>query len=266
MLQLMKFAGAFRMDNPLTKCGDDVYQPNEPINITVDAFGPPAAFVRGVFEYIYRADSLTLYAHVPPGITELEQKFPIRFGTKEIYISAVGKGSVTRVEVNGRRWKQHDEASISLPYDKVPERARIRIVLGQGSVVADRKSSQAKAVSMDSPPTPSASMGPLQARAAFLSRFYRSLSKAGFANTYEAAHARLALEAIAVIPVREELLATGKLKPLPEKSRQAADKAYVDTADRLFAGLERVILSYRGSGVPEKKRIVQCWQRSGMPP
>ena len=40
MQQLLTFARRFRMDNPLTDFGNDVYQPKQPINITYDAFGP----------------------------------------------------------------------------------------------------------------------------------------------------------------------------------------------------------------------------------
>ena len=53
MQQLLTFARRFRMDNPLTDFGNDVYQPKQPINITYDAFGPPAALIRGLFEYLY---------------------------------------------------------------------------------------------------------------------------------------------------------------------------------------------------------------------
>ena len=77
MERLLDFARQFRLDNPLTNFGSDVYQPKLPINITYDAFGPPAAFIRGLFEYLYRADSLTLMPHIPEAMDELEQLFPI---------------------------------------------------------------------------------------------------------------------------------------------------------------------------------------------
>src|SRR5512137_657337 len=47
MRQLLSVADRFRMDNPLVKFGSDVYQPGQPVNLTYDAFGPPAAFLRG---------------------------------------------------------------------------------------------------------------------------------------------------------------------------------------------------------------------------
>ena len=35
----MSFANIWRMDNPLTNFGRTVYQPDQEINLTVDAFG-----------------------------------------------------------------------------------------------------------------------------------------------------------------------------------------------------------------------------------
>lgn len=130
MLQLLGFAERFRMDNPLVKCGSDVYQPNQPINLTYDAFGPPAAFVRGLFEYLYRVDGLTLRPHIPPGITRLEQRFPIRFGTKQLYLATVGAGPITAVTLDGKPWARFDRESVFLPYERVSERAVIEIALG----------------------------------------------------------------------------------------------------------------------------------------
>jgi hypothetical protein len=130
MLQILSFAERFRMDNPLVKFGSDVYQPNQPINLTYDAFGPPAAFIRGLFECLYRADTLTLLPHIPEGISRLEQRFPIRFGAKRLFIATVGKGTVTSVQVNGKPWRQFTTNSVVLPYDEVPETACIEIGLG----------------------------------------------------------------------------------------------------------------------------------------
>ena len=63
MKQLLTFARKFRMDNPLVDFGSNVYQPHEPINLCYDTFAPAAALIRGLFEYIYRADGLTLTPH-----------------------------------------------------------------------------------------------------------------------------------------------------------------------------------------------------------
>ncbi len=130
MKQLLSFARRFRMDNPLVKFGSDVYQPGQPINLTYDAFGPPAAMIRGLFEYLYRADHLELRPHIPPTIAQLHQAFPVRFGAKQIYLGTVGVGPVTSVSMNGKAWSDFDSESVRLPYDRLPETATIEIALG----------------------------------------------------------------------------------------------------------------------------------------
>ncbi len=80
----------------LTKCGSDVYQPNQPINLCYDTLGPSAAFMRGLFEYLYRLDGLALVPHMPPAITELERCDPVRFGNKRILVSTIGWGRSRR--------------------------------------------------------------------------------------------------------------------------------------------------------------------------
>ncbi|MBN2508576.1 MAG: hypothetical protein JXQ71_18005 [Verrucomicrobia bacterium] len=135
MRQWLRFAEAFRLDNPLVKHGSDVYQPGQPINLTYDAFGPPAAFVRGLFEYLYSADTLTLRPHLPPALSRLEQRFPIRFGTKRLYLATVGTGPVRDVRLNGRPWTDFDAATVRLPHDKLPDTAAIEIVLGNASAL-----------------------------------------------------------------------------------------------------------------------------------
>lgn len=130
MEQILRFARQFRMDNPLVEFGGAVYQPREPINITYDAFGAPAGFLRGLFEYLYRADALTLIPHLPEGIDRLEQRFPVRFGTKRIYLALAGHGAIESVRINGRRWRDFDATSVRLPYDRLPESAAVEILAG----------------------------------------------------------------------------------------------------------------------------------------
>lgn len=128
--QFMKFANSFRMDNPLTKFGDDVYQPNQPINITYDIFAIPAATIRGLFEYRYRADSLELIPHIPNSITEFEQLDPIRFGSKRIYIRTIGAGPITSVMINDQPATKCNEKSVILKFDEIPDETLLTIARG----------------------------------------------------------------------------------------------------------------------------------------
>jgi hypothetical protein len=268
MRQLLTFADRFRMDNPLTKCGSDVYQPNQPINLCYDTFGPAAAFMRGLFEYLYRADGLTLVPHVPPGITELEQCDPVRFGNKQILLSTVGAGPITAVRVNGRKWKQFDRATVFLPYAKTPDLARVQIVLGDAKLVGGRASSRAPSSSATAESQGSRGRSPsqlaaLEKRADRLRDFERRLAAAGLGASYEAKHARLASDCIAVAGQRLQLIEAKKIKPLAAASEAAADGCYADTATKLCDGLEAVLKTYNHADDRQKQQIYDAWIKAG---
>ncbi|MCX5759299.1 MAG: hypothetical protein NTU83_12475, partial [Candidatus Hydrogenedentes bacterium] len=135
MKHILEFARIFRMDNNLTDFGAKVYQPKQPINCVYDTWGAPAALIRGLFEYIYSSKGLTLYPHIPDGIKRLEQRFPIRFGTKRLYLSTIGRGPITGVWINGEPVKNTAPDSIFLPYDETPDVACVLIAMcGSGLI------------------------------------------------------------------------------------------------------------------------------------
>ncbi len=259
MLQLLTFADPWRMDNPLTGFGSKVYQPNEPINLCYDSFGPPAAMIRGLFEYLYRADGLTLIPHIPPTITELHQRFPIRFGTRRLYLSTVGTGPITAVEINGEAYKGFDATSVSLPYDTTPESARICIALG-GARPIELRGDPVDRMEIAAPFTmPAGWPEELNARLARVARFVDRMAASGYERRYEAAHARLAVEMAAAFAKRQDLLAAGKFPPLPEPARSAAEKCYADTTSGLLAGLEKTLDLLKLSSDNTSRNILAQW-------
>ncbi len=262
MEKLLTFARRFRMDNPLTDFGNEVYQPNQVINLTYDAFGPAAAFVRGLFEYLYAAEGLTLVPHIPPGITELVQLDPVRFGQKRLYLSAAGSGSIRAVTVNGQIWRSFNESSVFLPYAATPAVARIVIWLGgrpRGNVPAagDGEKPQEQ-IGCKSP------MGvtKLMREATILNSLVRRLETHGLGSSYEAAHARLALEAIAAACQRNKLQAEGKLERLSVAQQIAAAQSYLDTSARLFNGLMSVLSSYEKSKNLQRRKMYRIYLAS----
>ncbi len=263
MRQLLNFARRFRMDNPLVQFGADVYQPGLPINLTYDAFGPPAAFVRGLFEYLYHADRVTLVPHVPPTITRLEQRFPVRFGSKHLYLATVGSGPISQVTVNGKSWDSFDGTSVKLPYDQIPETATIELVLGDASP----RGFQAPPLDRLPQAVPSndrISLTPsLLQTAERLRRFYQLLSDSELGETYEAAHARLAIDFVGTAHDRLTLLRDQKLQPLANpESQAAANESYVDTASKLADGLIHLLDTYSTSTDPQRQQIVRLWKQS----
>ncbi len=244
MEHILGFAKRFRMDNPLVEFGKEVYQPKEPINCVYDNWGAPAALIRGLFEYLYRADGLELRPHIPGGITRLEQRFPIRFGAKRLYLSTTGSGPVTAVLVNGAPWKSFNGKSVFLAHADTPDTARIQILLGGAEA---RPEAEIPAP----PPVPDSAPKELEP---FLA-LYRGLCGAGLGECREAQHARLILDYAAAIEKRGRMLAEGTLAPLPGGAQAAADQSYTDAMNRLAEGLRK---SLAAGG--ENAKAVDLWK------
>lgn len=261
MRQLLRFARSFRMDNPLVEFGSKVYQPKQPINLCYDSFGPPAAMVRGLFEYIYKADRLILYPHIPPGITRLEQHFPIRFGEKNIYLATVGAGPITRVLVNGRDITSHTSREVSLTFDDVPDTGNIMIVLGQNQTQPAPVRTEANEGVRLRYPVPDSSFfdhDSLEAVAAF----YQLMVAAGLGHSYEAQHAALIMEAANALTEREEKLQKGQLNRLPQVSAAAADKVYGETVQKLITGLAKSLGPEGAAAGKDNQHIRSLWQKT----
>ena len=258
--QLLRFADAFRMDNPLTDFGNEVYFPKDLVHLCYDTLGPFAAAIRGLFEYVYTADGLTLFPHVPPQVRELHQLDPIRFGPKRLYLSVVGTGPVAQVWVNGARWESFDAASIFLPFERTPDHAQVVICLGE---TASAQSCPNEV------PTPSIrraadSVDPAEldlvpeafgTRARRLHEVWTRLAARGLGDSYEAAHARLALSAMATVGRRGGLFEKHVLKPLAPEVQRAADAMYVGAAETLAAGIEDVLADCRRGDTPHARAV-----------
>ena len=128
-------ATAYRADNNLTDRGAKLYQPGQPYNVVYDCWGAPGGMLRGLFEYEYSAKGLRLYPHLPSGVSQIAQKFPVLFGAKRVYISASGAGPITRVLVDGKPVWTFDRKSVFLALNDRPANARVQIEMGAASAV-----------------------------------------------------------------------------------------------------------------------------------
>ena len=258
MEKLLSFARDFRMDNPLVEFGSKVYQPKQPINLCYDSFGPPAAFVRGLFEYIYKAESLTLYPHIPPGITRLEQKFPIRFGDKKLFLATIGQGDISGVTVNGNPINSFDAQSIKLNYEDLPENPFVEIRLGSAfSEQAETGETTVPDIRLIYPIVDGPLLNPDSLT--HIDNFYQTLVKHNLANTYQAQHAALIIQATNVASKRRALLEKGLLNRLPGPSSLAADKVYAETVQKLLCGFVKEISALNDSASDEKRQIYSLW-------
>jgi len=262
MLKILDYAYKCRMDNNLPDFGNTVYQPNQPINVVYDAYAIPAAFIRGLYEYLYKADGLTIIPHIPTGIHELKQLDPIRFGKKRLFLSSVGNGDISSVTINGKKWNSFNKTSLSLPYDKVPDSAAIVIISGNAKPEITKNNND-KSITVSRKFLESikdtVSYADLKFKAIRMYDFYYNMIEAGFGDTYEAAHAKLGAEAYAAVFERRSLVAEERITTLPKESQIAADQVYYDTADKHIKCLERIIRSYRRSQNTKHKKIFEIY-------
>ncbi len=265
--QMLTFARRFRMDNPLVDFGNAVYQPKEPVNLCYDSFGPFAALIRGLFEPVYTAEGVRLYPHVPPGITDIEQRFPIHFGKKKLFLSAIGSGPVTLVRMNQENLSNFDQESVFLPYETTPDKAVITVYLGGAERTSPVEQPipgtlDQEGVIVPAMVNPQGLPKDLADKVSKLQWFQVNLAEAGLAGAYERSHAEAVLECLQAYQNRQGLNADGKTSGVEEGSRAAADQSYLDAATRLLQGLETVIESYGTSKDATKEKIFKAWGES----
>ena len=269
--QILKLAPVFRLDNNLTNFGSEPYQPKLPINCVYDSWGAPGGFLRGLFEYEYLAGGLTVYPHIPDGITSLEQNFPIYFGDKKIYFQTTGTGLVNSVTVNGKNFTDFDAKSIRLKPDSKPGVWIVSIGLGSEKASVHAKVNDAQSIGAEQNPAveselllpgyrPKSGILPSGEMLKKLEKFATELSRKGFQESYELSHSRLILESARAIQRRVALKREGKLVPLPEASQTAADQLYLDTLTKLYAGLTAYLEANLTSGKPGEKQMAEIWK------
>jgi len=273
--QTLKRANNFRLDNPLTHFGSKEYQPNKPINCVYDCWGVPGGFLRGIFEYIYTAKGLRLYPHIPLGIKRLQQKFPVYFGKKKIFITVNGNGSITSVKMNGKSMKDFNTQSLFLKLDNKTENVTISIGLGNAPALAVKLPKDkpltitndknfwnidALRISEDTlHKTPENKIAALKN----ILVFYNTLVKKKLAGTYEGKHAELILRCVQAIDERKNIKDQNMLPQLPLRSRIAADDLYINSTLQLSDGLIAHLNECLQSNDKLKRNIAEIWLNIG---
>ena len=246
-----RLAKDYQMDAPLKDFGAKVWFDDRLTNLCWDALGIPAATARGLFEYVYKADSLTLFPHVPPGIAEYSQKEPVRFGEKRITVSLKNGGpAVKSLKVNGSAWKVDAVDRVVLPFEKLPKNARVEIVTAGGwpseeiRAVAEANASGEAAVA-EEVELPAGLRSPFES----LSEVRRKL-RAG----YERDYADEALRAFQAYRTRASRDASGWYSDLTPDKRAAVMKMYEDAAMNMFKGFDGLMKRY-ASGTDRERQI-----------
>ncbi|NQT41129.1 MAG: hypothetical protein HQ581_26795, partial [Planctomycetes bacterium] len=106
----------------------------------------------------------------------------------------------------------------------------------------------------------------IDAKITRIRKFHEGLVSAGLAESYEAAHARLAVEYLAATCQRLKMLSEGRLERLSGQSQYAADKSYLSTTAKLCEGLERTVATYKDSEDTHRKQVDVIWRAAEPPP
>ena len=247
-LRSERLAKDYQMDAPLKDFGGKVWFDDRLTNLCYDALGIPAATVRGLFEYVYKADSLTLFPHVPSAISEYSQMEPIRFGEKRITVSISNGGpAVKSLKVNGREWKVDAPDRVILAYDRLPEDARVEIVTTGGWQGEASRASEDAETRKEAGPVelPESLRRPFEVLSAM-----RKKLDAGFERSY----ADEALRAFEAYRARASRDAAGWYDDLKPERRTAVVKMYEDAAINVYGGFDGLMTRY-ASGDDRQRRI-----------
>src|SRR5262249_25543196 len=155
---------------------------------------------------------------------------------------------------NGDVWTDFTPTDITLPYDRTPDKANIEITLGYDAKPIE--TAHATTLESDEPKLPAE----WAAKVAKLEAFEKAMSANQLADSYEAAHARLAREAIEIIPQRKIAVRNKQADVLPPASEKAAEQLYMDTANKLYDGLNNTLTEYQKSQEARKLQIARLWQ------
>ena len=268
----MKWAKEFRMDDHLTQRGenaDNLWYDKEPqkrtgVTITIDNFAIPAATIRGLFDYEYRADRLVLRPRVPKSITEYVQKEPVRFGVKKIYVSCRNGGTkVKSVVVDGKPLNVDSPEAAVLPFDALSAAAKVEIVTEGGwsdetsPSVAPPAPAVVKVTAAPQKDLPDS----LKKPQAVLKAMEKLLANEPNVEV-ERAFVGEALGAIEAWRMRTAIEPEGCFRPMTTEKRDTIVKFYERAAAQMYAGFAKRMSSYANSPDAGKKRLAELFQQA----
>lgn len=266
----LRWAQDYRMDAPWCQCGENTHnwwsdeEGRAPTSIMIDNFAIPAATIRGMFEWVYRADRLLLLPHLPPGLSFFRQKVPIGWGGKRITVEVRnGPGPIRHATVNGRPLPSVAADHLTLIYEELPPVAHLGLFM-EGAEASPTETVR-EIIKSDSAAELSAEVLPesLQRQAGILDRFIARLSD--FSDTeFDKAFAREARAAITAAAVRAATeFGPGHFRPFTEARKTDVIRTHEAAATSLFEGLSRRMALYSGDADPDKRQLAEWFVQSG---
>lgn len=266
----MKWSKDLRMDAPWTQRGENTsnlwydkgfWLHGEGTAIMVDNFAIPAATIRGLFDYDYKADRLILRPRIPGTITQYTQKEPVRFGEKSLYLSCRNGGpKIKSVKVNGKKLNITTPEEIVLMYNELPGKAKIDIVTEGGWGKEE--------VTVDYPLVPALltenaqkSVLPDSLRNQFtvLSELDKLLEKETGVE-FDRAFVKSAIETFEAYLYREGMeVGSGYFRPTDEQKKHAMVRSFAKAAIGMYRGVEKQMKNYDQQGDQKQKQIASLF-------
>jgi hypothetical protein len=269
----MKWSKDIRMDAPWTQRGENTsnnwydkgfWLHGEGVAVMVDNFAIPAATIRGLFDYDYKADRLVLRPRIPGTITEYTQKEPVRFGKKSVYLSCHNNGpKVKSVKVNGKNLIISTPDEVALIYSELPENAKIEIVTEGGW--------EKEEVTPGYPIIPALVTGNAQKSDLpdSLKNQYRVLTEldkllekeSGF--EFDRAFVKSAIESFEAYQYRAGMeVGSGYFRPIDEQRKHAMVRSFAKAALRMYRGIENRMEKYTEKGDSQQKHLAELFSEA----
>jgi len=272
----MKWAKDFRMDAPWSQRGENTSNPWSDtgqfkiggVAVMIDNFAIPAATVRGLFDYDYRADRLILRPRIPGSITYFRQKTPARFGAKSLYLSCRNGGpKVKSVTVNGKAISTQSPEAVSLIYDELPAAANVEITTEGGWPAEKPSVPYAMVPSLMVEPGPAAPFAaglsePMKKPYAILVAMNKALAGQPGAD-FERAFVSAAIDCFLAYRNRTNMNpGPGYYRPITPERKAGIEKFYERAALMMYHGLVKRMDTYAAKGDPQQKRLAALFAKA----
>jgi hypothetical protein len=270
----MKWAKDFRMDAPWSQRGENTSNPWSDtgnfqvggVSVMIDNFAIPAATVRGLFDLDYRADRLILRPRVPGSIVRYDQKEPVRFGKKKIYLTCRNGGPFVRsVKVNGKPLAVTASDEIALVYEDLPDEARVEIATkggwpeGPAAVIRRVPVTTAK----EGEPGPAGWPEPLARPYADLVAMRGDLADMSEAGP-EAAFVDAAIASFEACRARVTMdPGPGYFRAITPERRKSIERFYEQAALGMYKGFANRMGRYAAGADVRERRIASLWPPAG---
>ena len=238
------------------------------VAVMVDNFAIPAATVRGLFDYDYRADRLILRPRIPGSVEHYIQNEPIRFGEKKLYLSCKNGGpKIKSVSINGKSVSSNSFDEVALLFSELPAVAKIEITTEGGwpveQSVADYPLlpeflSAEKTKIQDLEDLPESLIEPYQVLTAVRNQLAND-----FPASFEIAFLNEAIKACNDCRIRLVLdPGKGYFRTITSERKAGIDKFFEQAALNMYEGFENVMAECEDSGNVWQKQIAAIFNEA----